>query len=84
MNEQLIRRDYVANGGWETFLSYEVFINILFFPKNHKLITGSRAGYPGGVAEIEENGHFGSLQRGDILHAVESHHHHHHIRKIFI
>ncbi|KIH47722.1 hypothetical protein ANCDUO_22213 [Ancylostoma duodenale] len=22
-NVELIRRDYVANGGWETFLSYE-------------------------------------------------------------
>jgi elongator complex protein 3 len=24
---ELIRRDYVANGGWETFLSYEVYFH---------------------------------------------------------
>lgn len=34
---ELIRRDYVANGGWETFLSYEDPEQDIFFPFLHLL-----------------------------------------------
>lgn len=46
---ELIRRDYVANGGWETFLSYEdpeqdIFFPISIFSYDYVLTIFSRCG----------------------------------------
>lgn len=34
---ELVRRDYVANGGWETFLAYEDPQKDILIGKNHHL-----------------------------------------------
>ena len=52
---ELVRRDYSANGGWETFLSYEVSLFVFSYGQLNQrrvLFTGSPTGYTGRVASF--------------------------------
>ncbi|OPJ83850.1 hypothetical protein AV530_017678 [Patagioenas fasciata monilis] len=61
---ELVRRDYVANGGWETFLSYEdpeqdILVGLLRLRKCSE--ESFRAELKGGVSIVRELHVYGSV-----------------------
>lgn len=84
MQAELIRRDYVANGGWETFLSYEdpeqdILIGLLRLRKCSE--ETFRPELKGGVSIVRELHVYGSVVP---VHARDPTKFQHQVRKIQI